>query len=145
MKYICIISLFFMISIYIFIPSIKFVLNEIFFLLDHCFIHCIFRFIKIFLFNQKNFSFNKKYCYHIYFFNQEKQFFYYMNFSFITFLVSISGFLFVFTKVYLYLQKSEFYIQYQYANRKAHEDEKKAAKRNIRTLCGESQVNIEHS
>ena len=72
-----------------------------------------------------------------------------MNFSFFTFLVSISGFLFVFTKVYLYLQKSEFYVKLelhiQYANRKAHEDAKKAAKRNIRTLCGESQVNIEHS
>ena len=96
MKCICFISLFFMISIYIFIQSIKFVLNEIFFLLDHCFFHVI----KIYFYSIKIILHSIRNIFTIYiFFNQEKYFFYYMNFPFITFLVSISGFLFVFTKV----------------------------------------------
>ena len=49
-----------------------------------------------FMFNQNNL----RNIFTIYiFFHSRKIFFYYMNFPFITFLVSISGFPFVFTKV----------------------------------------------
>ena len=76
---------------YIFNPH-KFVFNEIF-------IHITFFIIpNVFLFNRNYFVFNKKYFYQI-FFHSSKIFFNYMNFPFITFLVSISCFAFVFAKV----------------------------------------------
>ena len=74
----------------------KFVFNEIFFFIILLFFSC---YQDIFLLNQKNFVFNKKYFYHIHIFSFKKNIFYYVNFSFITFLVSISGLPFVFTKV----------------------------------------------
>ena len=74
----------------------KVVFNEIFFLSYYCFLHVIqiyFCSIKIILYSIRN-------IFTIYiFFHSRKIFFYYMNFSFITFLVSMSGLPFVFTKV----------------------------------------------
>ena len=73
-----------------------FLIEQKYFFIKSLFFSC---YQGIFLFNRNNFAFNEKYFYHIYFFNSRKIFFYYVNFSFITFLVSISGFPFVFTKV----------------------------------------------
>ena len=72
----------------------KFVLNKIYY-------HCItfFHDIKIYFYSIKiNLYSVKKYFYHITFSRSSKIYFYAINFSFNTFLVSISGLPFVFTK-----------------------------------------------
>ena len=121
MKYIFIVSIFFTIYKYIFIQSNKFVFNEIF--LYYVFFHIM----KIYFYSIKITLHSIRNIFTIYiFFIQGKYIFYYINFSFITFLVRISGL----------LQKSEFYIQY--VNWTAARGCKKAAERSIRILCGES-------
>ena len=58
---------------------------------------------NIFSFSQNKFAFSKKYFYHMYLSHSNKIYFYYMNFSLNTFLVSISGLPFVFAKVRILL------------------------------------------
>ena len=97
LKYFFITSLCFH-DIKVYFYSIKINLHSMkyFFLSYYCFFHVIkihFYSIKIILYSIRN-------IFAIYlFFHSRKIFFYYMNFSFITFLVSISGLPFVFTKV----------------------------------------------
>ena len=55
------------------------------------------------LFNQNKFVLKKKYFYYITFFHLIKYFFYYMNFSFDTFLVTVSGLPFLFAKIRILL------------------------------------------
>ena len=94
-KYILIVSAFFH-NMKIYFYSIKINLNSI----KYIFITSPFfsRYQNIFLFRQKKIEFRKKHFYHTYiFFHSSKVCFYYMNFSFNTFLVSKSGLSFVFT------------------------------------------------
>ena len=58
---------------------------------------------NIFSFSQNKFVFSTKYFYHIYFFHSSKIYLNYTNFSLNTFLMSISGLRFVFTKVRILL------------------------------------------
>ena len=85
-KYIC------MISKYILFNQNKFQFNKIYLWYQN-----------IFLFSQNKFVFKKKrFCY-ITYFHPIKIFLYYMNFSFDTFLVTISGLLFLFARVRILL------------------------------------------
>ena len=59
--------------------------------------------ISMFSFNQNKFIFKKKYFCYITFFSIQLNFFYYINFSFDTFLVTISGLPFLFGKVRILL------------------------------------------
>ena len=98
-KYIFMISPFFH-DIQIYFNSIKKKLHSI----EYIFIISpFFHDIKIFSPSQNKFVSSRKHFYHIYFFHSSKIYFYYMNFSLNTFLVSISGLPFVFAKVRILL------------------------------------------
>ena len=60
---------------------------------------CLYNIKICFLFSQNKFVLKKKYSCYLNFFHPIKTFFYYMNFSFDTFLVTISGLPFSFAKV----------------------------------------------
>ena len=85
-KYIC------MVSKYILFNQNKFQFNKIYLWYQN-----------IFLFSQNKFVFKKKRFYYITYFHPIKIFLYYMNFSFDTFLVTISGLPFLFAKVRILL------------------------------------------